>query len=45
MDMVIDILGYHGRELGSLQYLFQICQSLCLSGSIELVQNFNIDHI
>ena len=44
MDVVIDILGNHGRELGGLQDLLQVRQTLFLGGSVELVQDIDVDH-
>ena len=43
VDVIVDVLGNHGREDGVLQHFLQICQTLFLGGGVQLVQNSNID--
>ena len=45
VDVVVDVLGNHGREAGLRQYGPQLRQTLLRRGGVETVQNRNIYHI
>ena len=44
VDVVVDVLRDHGRELGGLQNLLQIFQPLRFLAGVQLLENGNVDH-
>ena len=44
VDVVVDVLIHHGRELGCFHHFAKVGQTLILGGGIQQVENVDIDH-